>query len=129
MVEPRKTVAAGALLAAVGALLLAPTPAQADTWHTANRIHGAVLQVCTRPVGSTSVAIRVRLDNRRAAHTHLGGVTAPDGRSRNLRVPAGRLSSARSLVVRRSASVSIGLGETDGRGSGDVLRAGSLGRC
>ncbi|MCH1865624.1 hypothetical protein [Nocardioides sp. CFH 31398] len=89
-----------------------------------------MVQACTRPVdGGSRIEVRVRLDNRRAAHTHLGGASAPDGRSRSFRVAAGRVSGVRSLVVSRSALVTMGIGETDGQGLGDSCPARDIARC
>lgn len=124
---PRAVVAG--LLLALASLLLVPAPAQAADWQTVSSLHGGRLQVCTVAAGSSRLEVRMRVDNRRASHTHIGAIGAPDGRERVARPGAGRASGVRSLVVSRSATISFGMGETDGTGFGDTRRATWFRRC
>lgn len=117
-------------------LLLAPmallAPAANASWGSLVTIDGARLQVCKVALGDGRQRIRVRLDNTRAGHTHLGGISRTRGGQRQsieLRVAAGRRSDVRSLVWRRGDRLSGGIGEVTGEGAGTDFSPGDVPRC
>lgn len=109
----------GALLAAVTLVATVQAPASA-AWKTSTSIDGGKLQVCKRYVRGQNY-VRFRLDNRRADHTHLGGLSRTrngDTRSFSVRAAAGRVSRVVQVPVRPSDSLSTGVGEVTGEGGG-----------
>ena len=81
----------------------------------------AKLQLCKEPLGDGRTRVKVRLDNRQAAHTHLGGISRTrDGQrvDANHRTPAGQLSAVKSLIWQRGDYFVAGMGEVSGEGAG-----------
>ncbi len=76
--------------------------------------------------------IKVRLDNRRATHTHIGGLyRSRNGNTAQVRVKAarGRVSATKALLWRPGYQLSVGIGELDGRGLGGGIYPSSIARC
>lgn len=124
------------VLGLLTALLLAPmallAPAANAAWGSVVTIHGARLQVCKVALGDGRQRIKVRLDNTRGGHTHLGGVSRTRGGQRqsvDLRAAAGRRSDVKSLVWRRGDQLSGGIGEVTGEGAGGGFSPGDVPRC
>jgi hypothetical protein len=124
-----------ALTAAVGlvlTLLVATAPGASAAWGSVITIHGARLQVCKVPLGDGRQRLKVRLDNTRGGHTHLGGISRTRNGQRqdvDLRAAAGRVSQVRSLVWRRGDELSGGIGEVTGEGAGGGFSPGDVPRC
>lgn len=121
--------------AAITCLALAPlavaAPAEA-AWTNMMQIHGGKLQLCKVPLGDGRTRLKVRLDNRGASHTHLGGISRTrDGRrvDVNHRTAAGRTSDVRTIVVRRGDQLVAGMGETSGEGAGGDFALSGVARC
>lgn len=126
-------------LSALGALtcllltsltLLAPTANAA--WTTWGDRHGAKPQVCKVPLGGGSARVKLRVDNRRAAHAHRVTIFRDrngDVREIEVRAAAGRMSQVASIVLARGDYAGLTVHEPDGGAGGDMLRLGSVARC
>lgn len=117
-------------------LVLATTaltaPAAHAAWTTSMSIHGGKLQLCKEHLGDGRIRVKVRLDNRGASHTHLGGISRTRGGERvdaNHRTAAGRLSGVKSLVWQRGDTFVAGMGEVTGEGAGGDFLVRDLARC
>ena len=122
----------GALTGLLLTVMTLTGPAATAAWHNALAFHGAKLQVCKVPLDGGRTRVKVRLDNRGASHTHLGGTTRVRGTdqvSRDVRVAAGKVSDVKSLVVNRNDQLSAGMGETNGQGAGGELPLSIVSRC
>lgn len=124
------------VLGLLTALLLAPmallAPAANAAWGSVITIDRARLQVCKVALGDGRQRVKVRLDNTRAAHAHLGGISRTRNGQRQsieLRAAAGRVSRVDSLVWRRGDQLTGGIGELDGRGAGGDFSLGDVPRC
>ncbi|GAA4369524.1 hypothetical protein [Nocardioides caricicola] len=124
------------VLGALTCLLLATMaftgPAAEAAWTTSMRIHGGKLQLCKEPLRDGRVRVNIRLDNRGASHTHLGGMSRTRGGERvdvNHRTAAGRLSGVKSLVWQRGDQFVAGMGEVTGEGAGGDFLVSDLARC
>ncbi|MGB0102052.1 MAG: hypothetical protein WBP61_17375, partial [Nocardioides sp.] len=102
------------------------------SWHNTMSIHGGKLQLCKIPLSNGRVKVKVRLDNRKSSHTHLGGVSRTrDGQRRSIdfRTGAGRLSPTKSLIRKPGDYLSAGMGEPSGEGAGGDFLLSSVTRC
>lgn len=124
------------VLGLLTALLLAPAtllaPAANASWGTVTAVHGARLQVCKVALGDGRQRLKVRLDNTRGAHTHLGGVSRTRNGHRldvDLRAATGRRSGVETLVWRRGDLLTGGVGEVTGEGAGGDFSIGDVRRC
>ena len=110
------------------ATLVAATPAQAADWTTVLSVDKATTQLCRKPAAG-GIQIRIRLDNRRADHAHLAGISRNGGAEASVRARAGELSSVKSLVVRTGDHLVVGMGEITGEGLGDDVALSSIRPC
>lgn len=119
------------LVAIATVQIVAATPAHARWW-TGFRLHGGEVQLCKTPLSGGRFQIKLRLDNRRASHAHVGGLSRTRGgqtTSVDVRVGGGKISTVKSLVWTRGDRLSAGIGETSGEGFGDTVMMGDLTRC
>ncbi|RYI98937.1 MAG: hypothetical protein EON52_27055, partial [Actinomycetales bacterium] len=63
----------GVLTCLVLGTLALTAPAANAAWTNVMQIHGGKLQLCKEPLGDGRTRLKVRLDNRGASDTHLGG--------------------------------------------------------
>jgi len=109
--------------------LVAPTANAAWTnWVT---IHGSKAQVCKVPLSGGTTRVKVRLDNRGAAHAHRVSLF----RDRNgsfhevaVRAAAGAVSGVNSLVLARGDEAGVTTHDPNGA-AGDMLRLSVVARC
>ncbi|MEP9362873.1 hypothetical protein ABLE68_07910 [Nocardioides sp. CN2-186] len=130
-IASRLGVLAGSSSLLVAAVLVAPPAAEA-AWGSGARVHGGEVQACKVRNDDGSLTIRTRLDNRRASHTHLGGMSRTrDGHrvSVNVRAAAGKISGTKSLRWRSGDVLSIGIGETTGEGLGGSIDPSQIPHC
>lgn len=125
---------------ALGALLTSLTvagstaiaaPAQA-AWGTQTTIHDARAQVCKVRLAGGDFKIKLRLDNRKADHAHLGMLFRDrDGRTttRKARAAAGKVSKVKSLRWKRGDSLTTGVHEIKGPGAGGGTSIGAIPIC
>lgn len=122
----------GVLTSFVLATMAFTGPAASAAWGNVMQIHGGKLQLCKDPLGDGRTRLKVRLDNRGASDTHLGGFSRTRNGNRvdvNHRTPAGQLSGAKSLVVKRGDVLVAGMGEVTGEGAGGDFLLGDVARC
>ena len=124
------------VLVVLTSLLLAPlsltAPAAHAAWTTQQTVDGARLLICKQPRGDGRIRVKARLDNRRADHTHLAGVSRTRGAQTtriDFRTAAGRLSPTKSLVWRRGDTLVAGMGEPSGEGAGGDFVLRDVTRC
>lgn len=132
---------AAALVALLGLVLgsLAVTaPAAQAAWFNAAAVHGGKVQVCKVHVRDSTWRLRMRLDNRRAPHTHIGGLSRVRNfktvSSISVRARAGRVSGTKSMLWKRSWEsdtqwISAGIGDTNGQGLGGAIGFRQIPRC
>lgn len=109
-------------------------PAAQAAWTTGTKIHGGKAQVCKVRVDDGVFKIRLRLDNRNARHTHTAGLSRTRGTSVDsikVRAGAGNVSSTKVLGWRSGDQrvLSVGMGETDGRGLGGGISLSQIPGC
>ena len=107
-------------------------PAAQAAWSTQMRVHGSKLQLCKEPLRDGRIRLKVRLDNRAADHTHLGGLSRTRDGVRvdaHFRTAAGRLSDVKSLVWQRGDELTAGMGELSGEGAGGDFLFSEVARC
>lgn len=127
MAAYRLTLAAVTVAGLGAASLVSALPAEAANWQTGAAVHKARTQLCKQPAAG-GFRVKVRLDNSRGDHTHLGGVSG-SGRSADVRAAAGEVSKVKSIVVSAGATISVGIGEPTGEGLGDTLPVRQVGNC
>lgn len=123
----RLTLAAVTVAGLGAASLVSALPAEAANWDTVAAVHKARTQACKQAVAG-GFKVKVRLDNSRGDHTHLGGASS-GGRSVEVRAAAGEVSKVKSFVVGPNAQISAGIGEPTGEGLGDTFPVRTLGTC
>lgn len=118
----------GLLLTAL--VLVAPTANAA--WTTWGTIHGSKAQVCKVPLGDGSTRVKLRLDNRGAAHAHRVSLfrdRAGSFREIAVRAEAGAVSGVKSLVLARGDEAGVTTHDPDGGAAGEMLRLSAVARC
>lgn len=117
-------------LLGIGGVLTASSAEAA--WSAGASVHGGKTQLCKVRHNDGSLTIRVRLDNRGASHTHLGGLSRTrDGQRANVevRAAAGRISGTKSLRWRSGDTLSVGIGEPTGEGLGGGASPSQISVC
>ena len=128
----RRAVAASAVTSVLAAGTLLASPAHA-AWTSGASTHGGNVLVCKVPLGGGDLRVRVRLDNRTAAHPHIGELFRLRGGTTTrvtVRAAAGKQSGTKSLRVNRGdAVVGAGIWEVSGGGLGGDLSRARIARC
>ena len=128
----KRLIALGTLTCLASAPLVATAPAAHAVWTPMVRIDGARSLVCKVPLGDGRTRVKVRLDNRNADHTHIGGLSRTRGdqqASVEVRAAAGQVSATKSLIWKRGDQLSTGIGEPSGEGAGTGFPISAVARC
>ena len=108
--------------------LAGATPAHAASWTTVMSVHKAKTQLCKDPVAD-GWRVRIRLDNRAAAHGHDAGMSRNGGANASVRAQAGEVSKVKALFFQRGDELTVGMGEFTGEGAGGRASLGAVGFC
>ncbi|MQW78079.1 hypothetical protein GHK92_19610 [Nocardioides sp. dk4132] len=127
----RRAAATTVVASVLGAGTLLASPAQA-AWTSGALVHGGNVLVCKVPLDGGDLRVRVRLDNRKAEHTHIGLLYRYRGGKETyvkVRAAAGKQSATKSLRLTRGDVVGSGISEVGVGGLGGTMTRASIPRC
>lgn len=116
----------------LSALTVVGAPSANAAWSTWVSTHGAKAQVCQVPLAGGSARLKIRLDNRNAAHWHRVSLfRTRDGRTQevSVRAGAGSTSGTKSLVWSRGDEAGVTLHHPDGGAAGGGVEPRMVRRC
>ncbi|WP_122816056.1 hypothetical protein [Nocardioides pantholopis] len=122
----------GSALTSLLAAGMVAAPSAEAAWTTGVANDGGKVRVCKVPLGGGDLKVKVRLDNRRAKHGHVGYVYRLRGgkwTDARVRAGGGEWSGTKSLRVNRGDAVGAGIDEIDGPGLGGTMAKSSIPRC